>query len=594
MCVSSHSNMGGGLFIFARLNMKHLVLDLETDSFDVNVAKVKVFGLYDLDTNHYILTTDRKKAIGIIQKAEFIITYNGKEYDMPILYNQYKLKIKADKHIDLYQIFKKRQSVITKKPFANFKMKTIVEHLKLDNVGKGTIDYNIFKKEPKEWTKEEQEQIAKYLKQDLNLTAKMWDYLRKRFEPFKEFMSKKDVENYKHINTSMGSYTYKVICNICKLDEHYDFDTSHIDYEGAFVQQPVKEFVRGNVICFDFASLYPQMYVHANLFSHHCTCCKQSEKWDGGKMFKITGRYCAKEQGIIERFIKKMYLLRKEYKKKKDEREQVIKIIINSLYGVSGSPIFKSLYNLNTASDCTALGQQCIKYAIAEFTKAGYVCLYTDTDSVYVEIPEGKSSEECVKLSQTITKNLSNGFSFPWEEFNLQEECRIKYITFFRDTKEEFKKKNYIYVTDEGKLTIKGLQIIKKDCSALSKHIFKKYIKDGIVNDLVCKYSRDQMINWIYSELNDDRELAAKQFSIKNAEDYKNKTSIQSMILDKYGPGEHKMVKSRNIGVGKGVKYCSLDEAKKLNIQQLDIDIFLKELDPFIKKDVKTELGNYG
>lgn len=579
------------------MGVQHLVLDLETDSFDVEKAKVKVFGLLDLDNNKYIITTDKIKALDIIQKADHIITFNGKAYDLPILYNQYKLRVPADKHIDLYQIFLKRQSVIAKKPFANFKLKTIVKELGLDDEGgKGVIDYNIFKKD--KWTKEEQEQIVKYLKQDLLLTAKCWDYLKKRFEPFKAFMNARDVANYKHINTSMGAYTYKTVCHLCKLEEIYDFDKEHTVYEGAYVQKPKKEFVRGKVLCFDFASLYPMMYTHANLFSHHCSCCTPKERWDGGTDFQIKGSYCKKQQGTIEKLIKTLYLMRKEYKKKHDEREQVVKIIINSLYGVSGSPIFASLYNLNTAQDCTALGRQCIQYAITEFEREGFIGLYTDTDSVYVEIPKGKTEEECIKLAHDISHRLSNKFPFPWDEFNLKLEEKIKYIVWFlkpstkkKADAEEYKKKNYIYVTEDGRMTMKGLSIVKKDCSNLSKHIFKKYIKDAIINESKCKYTKDQITNWIYEELGKDRELAAKQFSVKTKDDYKNETSIQAMIYAKYGTGEFKMIKNKRFGVGKGVLYCSLEEAEKLNIQEFDISIFLKELAPFIKSEKTTLAG---
>jgi len=571
--------------------MKHLVLDLETDSFDVNKARVKIFGLYDIDTNTYTITTSFQKAIKIINDSEFIIGYNIKDYDLPILRNRYDVRISYDKIIDLYQIFKKRQSVITAKPFSNFKLKTIVKELGLDTEGdKGVIDYNIFKKRPEEWTEQEKEEIQKYTKQDLLLTAKCWEYLKKRFEPFKEFLSQRDVDNYKYINTSMGHYTYKVICNQCEIMEEYDFDTEHKKYEGAFVQAPRKESVRGKVLCFDFYSLYPMMVVHANLFSHSCKCCDPEEKWDGGTFFKVKGKYCKKRQGRIEEFVKKMFLLRKEYKAKKDEREQVVKIIINSLYGISGSPIFKSLYNINTAQDCTALARQCIKYTMGRFETSGYISLYSDTDSVYVEIPDGKSEKECIELSHSISKELSNNFSFPWDEFNLKLECKITYINFFKDSEEGFKKKHYLYVTDEGKIVIKGLQIIKKDSSAMSKLIFSKYIKDGIKNELNCKYEKKDVLDWIYNELANNRPLAAKQFSVKSQENYKNTTSIQSMITAKYGEGEHLLVKNRRIGVGKGTKYCTIEEANTLNIHDIDIDGFVQELSPFIKVETQNKL----
>lgn len=565
--------------------MNHIVLDLETDSFDVNKAQVKVFGIYNIDTKEYTITTNSQKALDMISDADFIIGYNIKEYDLPILENRYGFKVPFDKIIDLYQIFKKRQSVITQKPFSNFKLKTIAKELKLDDVGKLDIDYNIFKKES--WTEEEKQEISKYLKQDLNLTALLWEYLKKRFEPFKEYLTPKDIANYKHINTSMGSYSYKAVCNMCNLREDYEFNAQHADYEGAFVQIPKKEFARGKILCFDFASLYPMCFIHANLFSHDCECCHPSERWTGGGNFKIAGNYCQKKQGKIEELIKKLYLLRKEYKANKDEREQVIKIIINSLYGVSGSPSFISLYNLNTAQDCTALARQCIKFAINIFEKNGFISLYSDTDSCYVEVPDGKTEEECIELSKQISKRLSEMFPFPWKEFNFKLESKIKYIQFFKEEGGVFKKKHYIYVTDDGKITIKGLQIIKKDTSSLSRLIFDKYIKENIRDKLVCKYEEREVLDWIYKEMSMNRSLAAKQFSVKSQENYKNQTSIQSMIFQKYGEGEHKLIKNKKIGVGKAVKYCTIEEAREIRIQDFDIDIFLRELSPFINQTPK-------
>lgn len=570
---------------------KIICLDLETDSLDVNKANIRVFGILELDTNKYTITVSKFDALQIIKKADFVITYNGKEYDAPILERCTGYKIPKDQHIDILHIFKKRQAVISKKPFSNFKLKTIVKELSIDEEGKGEIDYSIFQK--KTWTEQEREEIVKYLKQDLNLTAKCWEWLKHKFEPFKEFMSYSDVQNYKHINTSMGAYTYKVICHLCKLPEEYDFDTEKVDYEGAYVRKPIKEFVRGNVLCFDFASLYPMMYVHANLFSHHCKCCNDQTRWDGGIHFNIKGRYCKREQGQIEHLIKKFFLLRKEYKKNKDDREQVVKIIINSLYGVSGSPIFKSLYNLNTAQDCTALGQQCIKYAIGKFETNGYICLYTDTDSVYVEIPEGKTEHDCIELSKQISKDLSNFFPFPWEEFNLKLECKIKYIAFFKDGSGEYKKKHYLYVTEDDKLTVKGLPIVKKDCSKLSKHIFTKYIKGFIKEKHKHKFSKSEIDKFIKDELELDKSLLHKQFSIKPKDHYKNNTSIQALIFDKYGEGEHHLIRNKKIGVGKGVKYCSPKEAAHLHFTDFDLSGVYKELDAFITREENLKLERF-
>ena len=54
------------------------------------------------------------------------------------------------------------------------------------------------------------------------------------------------------------------------------------------------------------------------------------------------------------------------------------------------------------------------------------------------------------------------------------------------------------------------------------------------------------------------------------------------MINKKYGEGEILLVKNYICGAGKSVKYCSLEEAKKLDIRHLDLTGIYKELAPFI------------
>ena len=192
---------------------------------------------------------------------------------------------------------------------------------------KGKINYKIFQKD--EWTKEELKEITKYLKRDLDLTKGLWDFLILKFDSLKEYISKKDAQRFKHITMSSGAYGYKVICHLLGLKEEYSNIDGNLPYEGAWVMQPKEETIRGEILYFDFASLYPMMYVHANLFSSKCTCCTQEEKWHGNENFKINGYYCKKQQGKIEELIKELYLKRKIYKAEKDNRQFAIKIVLN-------------------------------------------------------------------------------------------------------------------------------------------------------------------------------------------------------------------------------------------------------------------------
>jgi len=519
----------------------------------------------------------KEELIKKIDSAHKIITFNGEGFDLPIL-QRHGVSIQHWQHIDVYNVFKKRAVLIQSGGFKSYSLENLIKEVGIKTDGKGKIDYHIFLKNS--WTKEEYDEIYSYLKQDLVVTKQLWDYLIEKFDNLKGFLSAQDGKNYKHITASSGAYGYKVICNALGLKEEYIDSDEHTPYEGAYVMQPKKDVSRDTILYLDFASLYPMLYVHANLFSSKCRCCTDEEKWQGNDMFHVNGKYCAKKQGKIESLVKQFFIQRKQFKKEKDPREFAIKIVLNSLYGTSSKPSFKHLYSKYTASDCTSLARQCIDYAITTLNDAGYEVIYADTDSCIVEL-KGHPKEECLILAKKISKDISTNFPFPWEEFDFKLEDELDYIQFFKDKKGELLKKNYIYINKRGKMTIKGLDIIKKNCSDLGLTIFETYLKKQILENKNCLFAKEYIDGLIKEEIEKNKLIVSKIFNIKDSE-YKSKTSIYSLIKEKYGTGEIKMIKNKKMGAGKGVKYCSLDEAKDLEISDLDLDDTYKELSAFI------------
>ena len=56
----------------------------------------------------------------------------------------------------------------------------------------------------------------------------------------------------------------------------------------------------------------------------------------------------------MEEVLKKLYLKRKEFKDANDIREAALKVVINSLYGITAKPVFKNVYYPKRAADCCA------------------------------------------------------------------------------------------------------------------------------------------------------------------------------------------------------------------------------------------------
>jgi DNA polymerase elongation subunit (family B) len=557
-----------------------LIYDIETETvgseINPNVDILKFFGAYEYEDKkyHFYSYKEKDKIKELFKKHRIITNFNGQEFDDIIL----KRSGLMNNHIniDLYKILKKRGQFL-KISGRSFSLKNIAKELNLTELKEENFDYDLLNKN--EWTDEELKEIKKYTLQDIKVTKELLDKVYKFFEPFKDFVSDWDRVNLSWLTCSMAVYSYKVICNYADIKEEYDRENYNKEkYKGAFVIIPTVNEEHNDIYCFDFNSLYPHNNIQGNLFSHNCKCCSEKEKWKGNELFKVEGQYCSKKQGKIEQTLLFLYKLRQKYKKEKDPREYALKIVLNSFYGASANPIFKNIYNKTTASDCTLIGRSCLEIARDMFDKAGYKIIYGDTDSIYLK-DEFKNKDRILKIKNNIVDKIKENLPFPSDTFDMGIDEEIKHIWFFNK-----KKKNYMYVTNDGKLKIKGLPMIKRDSSRIGYYIFNKYLRSEALKGNV-KFKYDYIKELVKKEFDNNINLFLREFRIKTGNFYNNKTSIQYQIFKKYGKGTHKLISNQKIGVGKGIKYCSIDEFKNndLTFNDLNLKKMWRELIIFIE-----------
>ncbi len=339
--------------------------------------------------------------------------------------------------------------------------------------------------------------------------------------------------------------------------------------------------------------------MQGNLYSHKCACCTKEEKWHGNEMFPITGNYCKVGLGKIENIIKSWYLLRKQYKADKDPREYYLKILINSVYGISGSPLFKSLYNHNSASDCTLISRECLKYARKILVKNGYNVLYSDTDSVYLK-DLWDDKRRLLKIKDEIVRELKKNLPFPAKTFDMDIDAEIKHIYFFKKN-ERYLKKHYIYVTNKDKVKVVGLPMIKNDSSRLGYQIFKQHMIEGVKTGKL-RFDYNEVEQWVKQEIESNIDIITRTFRVWDTDQYKTTHNIQAQISKRYGPGVHKLIPNRYYGVGKKVHYCTIPEFKQQGLlySAIILNKLWSELAPFLnyvpkesvcgKKKVQEEL----
>jgi len=596
-----------------------LVFDLETDSLNTFEADIKVAGVWSNKTDkiEYIWYDEIKKFKKLVRSADFIVTFNGTYYDLPVMLNQvnklfrYESTLKR-KHIDLRLIVKDK-TIMFGVPFENgFSLDAICNTL---GMGRKVKDFDLTLLQQDSFNAEDRKEIERYLKQDIVLTRDLYLYCEELFSPFKEFLPEHQIKKKQYITSSTGTLAYKIICHMSGEVERYA-DRSrygekidHDDFKGGDVLGPYALEADGNVRCVDYTSMYPHCYMQANLYTH-CTNCTEGKcqfRYTGGttpdgKVLKLFGAYCTLDgMGRKEMAIKRLFFLRAKAKglaktgetaairQANQSMQAAIKSIIVTIYGISGSELFETVYDIDTAQDCTKIGRFEVNYMHYRLGEAGYKVLYGDTDSAYILDPF-KDDTRIDELLDAIIADLKTIFPFPQDTFGIDREDSIAYIKFFQTEKPGvFKKKTYVYLRDDGKVVAKGLQIIKSNSSKLSKHVWDTKIIDFIREEHKLELSRSMVEEWIEEAVTENRDLVAVEFNVRKPSDYEHPNQLHARIAQELGEGKHLLVKNKmGLGIGSGVKYLPIEQAVDLDISQLDLSSTWSELSPFIANPQQT------
>ncbi|MCK5013809.1 MAG: ribonuclease H-like domain-containing protein [Candidatus Omnitrophica bacterium] len=598
-----------------------LILDLETTSLNTDEAVIVTAGIWNNYTNkiQYLYHNDIPILRKAIKRADFVVTFNGERYDLPVMLNSHNKVLKYEssmkrKHIDLYPIIKTRAGMFGAHVFKDgFSLDAICKALKIgDKID--DFDYGILQK--KVLTSEDKIEIERYLKVDIELTRDLYLYLEDMFEAFRDLLPEKDVERKSYIRSSPGSLAYKVICHRAQIREEYKaekgtVENHHEEFKGGLVLGPYQKEARGEIYCADYTSAYPHAYMQGNLYTH-CEKCREGKcdyRYTGGTIpgsectLRLHGSYCSKGgMGELERAIKDLFQMRLEAKavvkrhKERNEHQRdtadklqyALKIVINTIYGISGAEKFIQVYDRDTARDCTKICRFNLAYLHKRLSEEGYIPLYGDTDSAYL-IDVYRDKEKLEILLDQILRDIQSIMPFPQATFRLELEPPIQYAKFFSDSHGGYKKKKYILLYDDNKVSVKGLQVIRSDSSLLSREIWNRHLKRHIVEEKEAVVSRDLLDQWIEHILEENLEYAATEFKVREPGYYQNPNQIQAQIAQKYGEGKHLMIKNRRgWGVGKGVKYVPIEEAKEMPLRDMDISRVYADLSDLILSDQVT------
>ncbi|QLG26283.1 DNA polymerase elongation subunit [Halorarum halophilum] len=267
------------------------------------------------------------------------------------------------------------------------------------------------------------------------------------------------------------------------------------EFEGGAVFEPITG-VRENVTVLDLKSLYPMCMVTINASPE--TIVEDPEAYDGETYRAPNGTRFRKEpDGMMREMVDELLAERDQKKAARDDHEPgsdayqqfdrqqaAVKVIMNSLYGVSGWERFR-LYDKENAAAITAMGRRVIEFTEEAANEIGHEVAYGDTDSVMLELGPDVSTEEAIEQSFDIEAHINGRYDdFALEELDAEEHrFQIEFEKLYRRFFQAGKKKRYAghIVWKEGKdvddVDITGFEYKRSDIAPITKRVQREVIE---------------------------------------------------------------------------------------------------------------------
>ena len=244
-----------------------------------------------------------------------------------------------------------------------------------------------------------------------------------------------------------------------------------------------------NVLVLDFKSLYPSI-----IRTFQIDPLGLAVPGDDPVAGFLDAQF-ARSGAILPELIEKLWRARDEAKKNSDAAlSQAVKILMNSFYGVLGSPGCR-FYDARLASSITRRGHEIIQTSRDRIEEQGHRVIYGDTDSLFVllgdSVDEGEAMAVGAQLANTLTDWWRTHLASEYRlESFLELEFETLYLRFLMPTvrgEQTGSKKRYAGMvrSDDGgtQMVFKGLESVRTDWTALARR-FQRELYRRIFLDL--------------------------------------------------------------------------------------------------------------
>jgi len=307
----------------------------------------------------------------------------------------------------------------------------------------------------------------------------------------------------------------------------------HAAQQGGHVLEPVPG-LHENVWVFDFKSLYPSIIRTFNIDPLGLV----AEPRRGDDLIETPGGAFRREPAILPRMLDELFPRREAAKRAGDAvASQAIKILMNSFYGVLGTPACR-FSNPALANSITGLGRELLLESKRWFEGRGYKVLYGDTDSLFVLSGRENAlaaEAEARDLAAELNAELERRIAERWRvESKLELEFEKLYLKLFllhaRGSARGASKRyaGLLLSRDSGagadgkpvagEVEFVGLEVVRRDWTALAKQVQRELYRRLFANEPVDEYLAE-VVRQLRSGALDDALVYRKNLR-KSADDY--------------------------------------------------------------------------
>jgi DNA polymerase II len=295
----------------------------------------------------------------------------------------------------------------------------------------------------------------------------------------------------------------------------------HVAQQGGHVLEPITG-LHPNVWVFDFKSLYPSIIRTFNIdpLSYVETPSPSED------LIQTPGGAFRREPAILPRMLDELFPRRDVAKKAGQEvASNAIKILMNSFYGVLGTPACR-FSKAALANSITSTGRELLLWSKAWFEEKGYLVLYGDTDSLFVSsgmtdateaLARGKA--QALELNTTLSAYIETRWRVTSRlELKFEKLYEKLFLPQARNSTRGASKRYAGVAHGNENVQFVGMEVVRRDWTALAKQVqrelyarlFKDQPVDAYLYDIV-KQVRDGKL---------DDLLVYRKNLRKGAEDY--------------------------------------------------------------------------